>query len=73
MFELLQSPTPPKRSFLTWLAAACLLLGACFLIASTGHSLLGVLFTVAGNILGMVAARQKEEVGLPSLSPAQKT
>jgi len=69
MFELFQSAAPPKRSFLSWLAAACVLSGACVMLSAKSYSSSAMLFIIAGNILVTVEARQKKEPQLPHLQP----
>lgn len=68
MFELSASAAAPKLSVLRWLAAGCLLLGACIMLAARGYSLPGTLLVLAGNILSVLDTRQKKETKLPRLS-----
>jgi hypothetical protein len=69
MFELLQAAARPKRTFLSWLGAACVLSGACVMLSAKSYSLSAMPFIIAGNILVTVDARQKKEPQLPHLLP----
>jgi membrane-bound ClpP family serine protease len=69
MFELSASPIRPKRSFLSWVGAACVLTALYFTLSADGYSPIAMLLIIAGNILVMVDARQKKEPQLPHLLP----
>ena len=66
---MLQSNAHPKRSFLSWLGAACILAAVYFTVSSNGYHPIAMLLIMGGNILVIVDARQGKKPHLPDLIP----
>ena len=73
MFELSTSSASPKRSFLSWVGAVCVLAAVYFTLSAHAYSPIATLLILAGNILVIVDARQKKKVVLPSLVLTQES
>lgn len=72
MFELSASSARPKRSFLSWVGAVCLLAAVYFTLSAHAYSPIATLLIIAGNILVIVDARQKKKIDLPGIVTTQK-